>query len=192
MTESGGEALGVARSELTRRLTAITAHDWENPTPCSEWNLRQLVNHVVGLHHRIARLVRDGSRDEYVATREDDWLGIDYLAAWQQGVRALDDVINTAQSLETLVAYRVPLSLRDVIRLVAFDTTIHTWDVSRAIGFEEQLDGGLVEFALGFIDRVRNDPGLSFFAPEKGQLPPGASSQARLLHLAGREGISLP
>lgn len=70
MTEPAVDALGIARSELTPRLNAIATSDWEKATPCTEWNVRQLVNHVVGLHHRVARLVRGGSRDEYIANCE--------------------------------------------------------------------------------------------------------------------------
>jgi uncharacterized protein (TIGR03086 family) len=188
MTEPAVQALGVARSELLRRLDAIAARDWKDATPCSEWNLQQLVNHVVGLHHRVARLVRGGSREEYIATREDDWIGTDHIAAWHAGVRALDEAINKARSLDIPVAYRVPMSARKVIGLTAFDTAVHTWDVSRAIGFDEQLDAGLVEFALDLMNWIRSEPRLSaYFPPPKGQLPSGASSQARLLHLAGRE-----
>jgi uncharacterized protein (TIGR03086 family) len=188
MTEPAVQALGLARSELLRRLGAIATSEWENATPCSEWNLRQLVNHVVGLQHRFARLVCGGSRDEYIATREDDWIGADHLAAWHDGVRALDTALDAAESLDISVAYRVPMSARNAIGLTAFDTAVHTWDVSCAIGFDEQLDDGLVEFALGVMNWVRSEPRLStYFPPPKGQLPRGASSQARLLHLAGRE-----
>jgi uncharacterized protein (TIGR03083 family) len=113
MTEPAVQALGLARSELLKRLEAIAASDWENATPCSAWNLRQLVNHVVGVHHRIARLVCGGSVEEYVATREDDWIGVDHLAAWHGGVRALDTAIDATQSLDISVAYRVPMSARN-------------------------------------------------------------------------------
>ena len=188
MTGPAVEALGLARSELTRRLDAITMSDWEKATPCTEWHVRHLVNHVIGVHHRIARLIRGGSRDEYVATREDDWIGIDHIAAWHEGVRALDEAITNAQYLDIPVAYRIPMSARDVIGLTAFDTAVHTWDVSRAIGFDAQLDDGLVEFALGFMDWIRTEPLLeALFDSPKAHLPEGASTQARLLQLAGRE-----
>jgi uncharacterized protein (TIGR03086 family) len=188
MTEQAVEALGLARSELTRRLNAIATSDWEKATPCTEWTVRQLVNHVVGLHHRVARLVCGGSRDDYVATREDDWIGIDHTAAWHAGVRALDEAITNARSLDSPVAYRIPMSARDVIGLTAFDIAVHTWDVSRAIGFDEELADGLVEFALGFMDWIRTQPLLeALFDSPKGHLPEGASAQARLLQLAGRE-----
>ena len=188
MTEQAIEALGVARSELTKRLSAIADSDWEKSTPCTAWNVRQLVNHVVGVHHRVARLICGGSREEYVATREDDWIGIDHIAAWQEGVRALDEAIANAGSLDTRVAYRIPLSARDAVGLTAFDTAVHSWDVSRAIGFDEHLEDGLVKYALGFIEWIRSEPVLeALFASPKGDLPQGAAPQIRLLHLAGRE-----
>jgi len=188
MTGQAVEALHLARSELTRRLDAIASSDWEKATPCTEWNIRKLVNHVVGVHHRVARLVCGGTRDEYLATREDDWIGIDHMAAWHEGVRVLDEAIINTPSLDMPVAYRIPLSARDAVGLTAFDTAVHSWDVSRTIEFDETLDGGLVEYALRFIEWIRSEPLLgALFASPKGHLAEGASAQARLLHLAGRE-----
>ncbi|QLL06431.1 TIGR03086 family metal-binding protein [Mycobacterium vicinigordonae] len=187
MTDSALDALETARSQLTPRLKAINMAQWNNTTTCPEWNLRQLVNHVVGLHHRIARILRGGSREQFIATREDDWLGTDHIAAWQRGTNALDDAIGSLADLNTVVAYRVPLPARDAVGLVAFDTAIHIWDISRAIGFDERLDDALVEFALDFIEWVLNEPRLSFFTPPVGPPPSGAAPQGRLLYLAGRE-----
>jgi uncharacterized protein (TIGR03086 family) len=188
MTEPAVEALGLARSELTLRLNAVATSDWEKPTPCTEWTVRQLVNHVVGLQHRVARLVRGGSLDEYVATREDDWIGVDHIAAWHAGIRELDEAITNAPTLDVPVAYRIPMSARDVIGLTAFDIAVHTWDVSRATGVDAQLDDGLVEYALGFMEWVRTQPLLeALFDPPKDQRPEEAPAHVRLLLLAGRE-----
>ncbi|MEB4212012.1 TIGR03086 family metal-binding protein [Mycobacterium sp. 94-17] len=188
MTETAVDALGIARSELTPRLNAIATTDWDKATPCTEWNVRQLVNHVVGLHHRIAGLVSGGSRGEYIATREDDWIGSDHIAAWHEGIRALDEAINSAQSLDITVAYRVPLSARDAVGLTAFDTAVHTWDVSRAIGVGEQIDDGLADFALDFIRFLHSQPELATLFPFTEREPPeGATVQVRLLQLAGRD-----
>jgi uncharacterized protein (TIGR03086 family) len=187
MIEPAVEALGIARSELTRMLSAIADSDWEKTTPCTEWNVQQLVNHVVGLQHRVARLVCGGTRDEYVATRDDDWIGADHLAAWHAGVHALDEAIKKARSLDIPVAYRLPLSARDAIGLTAFDTAIHSWDVSRAIGFDEHLDGALVEFALGFLDWIRSEPVMAaLFGPPQNHGSERTTAQVRLLEMAGR------
>jgi len=111
-----------------------------------------------------------------------------HIAAWQQGIRALDEAITNVGSLDIPVAYRIPMSGRDVIGLTAFDTAVHSWDVSRAIGFDAQLDDGLVDFALGFMEWIRSEPLLSpLFGSPKEHLPQAASAQDRLLQLAGRK-----
>jgi len=38
-------ALDVARQEFGRRLRAVGPGDWDRPTPCAGWNVRDLVEH---------------------------------------------------------------------------------------------------------------------------------------------------
>ena len=45
------EAGGMAKLEFERFLALVTsfsAEDWEKPTPCTLWNVRQVVAHVTG------------------------------------------------------------------------------------------------------------------------------------------------
>ncbi|MDT5018084.1 MAG: hypothetical protein QOD39_4244 [Mycobacterium sp.] len=79
------EGLGIARVEFARRLAAVS--DWNAATPCGDWKVRQLVNHVVGQEYRFARSLSGGSLDEYVASRDDDFLGGDPQppGAWASG-----------------------------------------------------------------------------------------------------------
>lgn len=185
--QTAGEALRISRSELTTRLDLVTDSDWTTPTPCGEWNVRQLVNHVVGLHHRVAGLLRGGSREEYIETREDDWLGEDHMMAWRDGIRALDDAIAATADLDVAVAYRIPVTARDVIALTAFETAVHAWDVSRALHIDEHLDAGLVEFSLGFMRWLRNQPDLAIAFDTPGiELDGSDPPQTQLLLLAGR------
>jgi uncharacterized protein (TIGR03086 family) len=181
------DALAQARRELGRRLPALRPDDWPRPTPCTEWNTRQLVNHVVGVQFRVARLLAGGSKEVYVATREDDWLGRDHLAAWARAVTEFDASLAVLHSFDVGVDYRVPLTAREAIRLTAFDTAVHSWDISRAIGFDEDLDPQLTAFALEALEFFLSLPGLAaFFAAPQNDPPAEASDQTRLLHLAGR------
>ena len=187
VTEPVVVALGLARAELTRRLQALKSDDWPRPTPCTEWNTRELVSHVVGVQFRVARLLRGGSREDYVATREDDWLASDHLAAWDAAVSEFDSALRTLGSLDSTVDYRVPISARDAVRLAAFDTTVHAWDLSRAIGFDEVLGEEIAGFALeAFQALVQGSALAALFVPPKGEPPTDASPQERLLLMAGR------
>src|SRR5215510_7865061 len=61
------------------RVNAVRDDQWELPTPCSDWNVRELVNHVVGEDLWTGPLMR-GSTIEEVGDRFDgDLLGDDPL-----------------------------------------------------------------------------------------------------------------
>lgn len=180
-------ALDDARGELLRRLSALTHRDWQNSTPCTDWNTRQLVNHVIGVQFRVARLLAGGTQEVYVATREDDWLGRDHLTAWTQAVAELDSAIEALESLDVAVDYRVPVSARGLLRLTVLDTAVHSWDISRAIGFEEGLGDDVARFALLTMEEFIQEPALAaLFSPPAGEPPAAASDQELLLYLAGR------
>ena len=61
----------------TDRVRAVDPDQWEGPTPCTDWNVRALVNHVVGEDLWTGPLMR-GSTIEEVGDRLDgDLLGED-------------------------------------------------------------------------------------------------------------------
>jgi uncharacterized protein (TIGR03086 family) len=182
------DVLTICRQDFERRLCAVAQPDWVKPTPCSEWDVRLLVNHVVGQEFRIARLIRGGTVEEYAATRDDDFLGHDPLAAWDEGCRVCDDAITAADDLGRMVVYRLgPTPIRDLLRVRIFDMTVHTWDVSQAIGFDPMLADQTAQVALETIDGLLSDPRTAqFFGAPKGVLASDASAQELLLHLAGR------
>jgi uncharacterized protein (TIGR03083 family) len=68
VTEGIIDALAIARAEFERRLTAVTDDCWGRPTPCTEWNVRQLVNHIVSHEYRYAD-------EDRLSTRVDHFSG---------------------------------------------------------------------------------------------------------------------
>jgi uncharacterized protein (TIGR03086 family) len=115
MTEGIIDALAIARAEFERRLTAITDEDWGRPTPCAEWNVRQLVNHIVGHEYRCADSLATNSSGYYAASRDDDFLGDDPRGSWAGDVALLDEAIAGLDSLDTTISFLLPLPARDVL-----------------------------------------------------------------------------
>src|SRR3954454_215704 len=60
-------------------VTGIADRQWEAPTPCGDWDVREVLNHTVGgMQIFAAQLTgRDAGKDH-----EADWLGEDPLAAF--------------------------------------------------------------------------------------------------------------
>ncbi len=69
--------------ELTGRLVAgVKPDQWELPTACTEWNVRQLVDHLVSGQQLFARVLRGKPFEQAVAAVRsvEDRLGDDAAA----------------------------------------------------------------------------------------------------------------
>lgn len=137
------------------RVEAVAGDQWESPTPCSDWSVRDLVNHVVGEELWTVPLV-SGSTIAQVGNRfEGDVLGEDPVAVSR---RAADDAI-------AVVDQRVPSggkvhlsygdeSMAEYVHQLAADHLVHGWDLAAAIGADTTMDHDLVtEVSTWFADR---------------------------------------
>ena len=176
--------LGV--EEFGKRVARIGEADWSNPTPCTEWDVRALVNHLV-YEHRWAVPLLDGATIEDVGQRfEGDLLGDDPLGAWQDSLEAAQDAVSRVSLDRT-----VHLSFADVpagayLSQLGSDFVVHAWDLARGLGVDDRLDPAVVTDvharALDEIDALR----ASGMFGDQVDVPPDADEQTRLLALVGR------
>ncbi|MFD5519197.1 TIGR03086 family metal-binding protein [Streptomyces sp. NPDC127066] len=171
-----------------RRVHAIHDDQWEAPTPCTAWSVRDLVGHLVSEQAWVPALVRDGATVDAVGDSLDgDLLGPDPVGAWE----AVAGASRAAFAEPGALGRTVHLSFGDMqaddycAQLVT-DLTVHTWDLSRAIGADEQLPEDLLSFAVREVTPHAAELEKSglFAAPE--EPPPGADVQTKLLCLVGR------
>src|SRR4249920_2127886 len=57
------------------RVAAVDADQWSRPTPCSQWTVRELVNHVVGEDRWTAPLLEGQTIAEVGSSLDGDLLG---------------------------------------------------------------------------------------------------------------------
>ncbi|HEY0869487.1 MAG TPA: maleylpyruvate isomerase N-terminal domain-containing protein, partial [Acidothermaceae bacterium] len=66
------------------KVTAITPDRWLRATPCTDWSVRDVVNHVTSEHLWVPHLLR-GETIAQVGSRYDgDVLGDDPVYAWER------------------------------------------------------------------------------------------------------------
>jgi uncharacterized protein (TIGR03086 family) len=205
--DSEGGALGgddalidrflLSSAEFERRLRAVRPEHWSWPTPCTEWNVRQLVNHVTRGNLNYVALLRGGSAADFLRRRDEDALGEDPLAAYRAAARECAQAFGQAGALQRTVDYPLGrVAGRQALAVRTTDNTVHTWDLARAVGGDETLDSDLVAWINDHLVQIY--AGLSetptapdtthrFFAAPVGTAPAqAASGQARLLHVMGR------
>ena len=182
------ELLAVARAGFKRRLELVAADDWARPTPCTEWNVRQLVNHVVGSDLRYTDLLSGGRADDFTRRWEQETgsepvVGSDPVEDWVRSGAAFEAALREDGAMERVVDYpKGPLRGRELLENRLVDITIHTWDLSRAIDTDDTLHERLVRRCLSA--RVFQ-PRLGGDADPDGVL--GSDGlQRRLLRASGR------
>ncbi|MCA1704772.1 MAG: TIGR03086 family protein [Actinobacteria bacterium] len=186
----------LARAGADDVLGLIGAEDWGRSTPCIEWSVRDLVNHLVGSNRRHVALLRGGSEREFWRVRADERVvGDDPVADWSVSANSLDAAFAEAGAMERRIDYRLPTG-RALLRGRVFDVTVHTWDLAEAIGADSRVDERLVAACLAtplaaMLARGEGMPATEsheqLAAPPADPLPDSASDQERLLWLCGRK-----
>jgi len=99
---NGADALRRAGLEFGQRLELVTAHDWVRATPCDDWTVYDLVNHVVvGGNVRYTMILRGEPASRVLATHGVDALGSEPVAAFGSGMRQVTRGVRLAGSADT-------------------------------------------------------------------------------------------
>jgi len=184
MTLSG---LRRGMEEFDRRVRSVRPEQWANPTPCTEWDVRALVNHLV-TEQLWAPLLLDGATVEDIGDRFDgDQLGDEPVAAWASAAAAAREAFAAPGALRRSVELsygRRPA--QGYCQEMTMDLIVHAWDLARGIEADERLDPELVSDVLAFIEpQVEQLAGSGVFAPPVA-VSDDADAQSRLLALLGR------
>jgi uncharacterized protein (TIGR03086 family) len=165
-----------AADRFTARLDAVTDDQWDNPTPCTDWNVRQLVDHVLEIQRQIP---------EGLGTSVDD--GDNAQKRWSRVRDAALAALRQPGVLERTMPGRggeVPVEMALLPRLS--DLMLHTWDLARGTGGDEHVDPDSAAVVLEFLkpnDEILRSTGT--FGP-KVEPPPGADAGIELLCFSGR------
>ncbi|MET9263095.1 TIGR03086 family metal-binding protein [Amycolatopsis sp. NPDC004079] len=135
--------------ESTSELVAGVSR-WDAPTPCPEWTVRELVNHLV-LGHRLFTAVLRGEAGGSLDPRTSDALGDDPVAAYRDAVAGLLAAFRQPGVLER--TFEVPAGTVPgiaALRLRIVEELVHGWDLARATGQEPKFEDALVEREIAF------------------------------------------
>ncbi len=170
-----------------QRVEAIGPGDWDRPTPCTDWSVRDLVNHVVGEDRWTVPLIQGRTMADVGDSLDGDLLGDDpQSAAAQAAEEAVREVTATlTDDLRVQLSYGEEAGDEYVRQLVA-DHAIHAWDLAAAVGADRDLDPALVaEVAVWFADREDLYRQAGMIAPTVATADTGP--QAQLLAAFGRD-----
>ncbi|WP_338674006.1 TIGR03086 family metal-binding protein [Streptomyces sp. SCSIO 30461] len=174
---------------FTERVHAVRPDQWDRATPCAEWTVRDLVNHLTAEQLWVPLLVGAGRGTAEAGDAFDgDVLGAHPAVTWDRAASGAKAAFNMPGALDRTVelSYGERTAADYCAQMVA-DATVHTWDLSRAIGADEALPEALVEFTAREVAPYAAGPARSGLFATAVEPPPGADAQTELLCLLGRE-----
>ena len=141
-------------TELHRRAVENFAHkvhqvaddQWHQPTPCTDWDVHALVNHVVGEEWWVRPLAEGKTIEEVGSSFDGDLLGDDPVAAVAaasaEAADAMDARVPEAPILVHLSFGDTPIE-EYAMQMLA-DHLVHGWDLAAATGMDRAMDPELV------------------------------------------------
>jgi uncharacterized protein (TIGR03086 family) len=143
---------------------------WEAPSPCSEWDARGVVEHVIGFHDVLLLKPLHAK-----PTRPPD----DPIVRWSLTVDALFSALASPTALDE--------KRTSLLGVLTTEVLVHTWDLSKATGRDVTLDFDLCEIGLARAAANRERLAASDMFGASVPVAETASVQDRLLGLFGRD-----
>jgi uncharacterized protein (TIGR03086 family) len=180
------DQLSVVLDITGRLIGGVRDEQWADPTPCSEWSVRDLVSHVV-MGNRLFAGILAGTAPEGPPAAAPPPSGL--ARAYQDSAADLVAAFGQPGVLDRVVTVpfgTVPGSVALHLRIT--EILAHGWDVARATGQAADFPADVVEqelaFGAGALGRI--PPDRHPFTPSR---PVAADAPAidRLAALLGRE-----
>ena len=165
-------------------VKGVKDDQWSSPTPCEDWDARQLVRHVHGVIVK-ATAAADGTTS---APDEDgEAEDAELVASWEEAASSFRSAVAAADLSAEIDSGlgKQPLAL--LLTFPTFDLFLHGWDLGRATGQPVQIPDDVVEWIEGTMNQFLTDEmrGSETFGPQQ-PVPPGADATARLMAFTGR------
>jgi uncharacterized protein (TIGR03086 family) len=170
-SDTATEVLARGLDQMEALLRSVRQDDHGRPTPCSDWTVSDLVDHVVQAPSRFAMRVRGEQVDWAAPTPHAD----DPVAAYRENAAALRAALAEHPDAQPVSDWQCA------------EIAIHTWDLATALGRSTHtFDPEVAERGRAFMLAALNGDNRSpAFGPEM-QAPKGADAYARIAAFAGR------
>jgi uncharacterized protein (TIGR03086 family) len=168
------DQLADALERTGRIIAGIRDDQWHNPTPCTQWDVRAVADHLIKGNALFAGALGGGEFD----TKDYREVSARLLEAFRKP-GAVDGTV-------TVPFGTVPGEFALHLRLT--ELLMHGWDIARATGQKTDFPDEMVEQELQFGQRAIGmiPPDRSPFQPSK-PAPEGAPAIDRLAALLGRD-----
>ncbi|MFG1876713.1 TIGR03086 family metal-binding protein [Sphaerisporangium sp. NPDC049003] len=181
------ELHAIAMDEFGLRVAMINNDAWNAPTPCSEWSVRDLVNHLVVEQLWVPPLLAGRTVADVGDRFDGDQLGEDPVGRWTEASVGAQHALAEPGALdrEVHLSYGTVDARRYCMEMAA-DLAVHAWDLARGLGADDRVDPELMAEVYDYLSPMAGALAGSGMFGEPVPVPDDAGPQARTLALTGR------
>jgi uncharacterized protein (TIGR03086 family) len=140
-----------AQDVFAQVLVNVTADQQSLPTPCPEWDVSALIDHVIAGNRRVVERA-GGTAAPLPADR-----GVAHRTSAQVAQETFAEPGALTRVYELSIG-ELPGTV--FIELRTSDLLVHAWDLALATGQTTNLDPELAEYVLAFSKQMMSHPGL--------------------------------
>ena len=176
-----------ATARFSSLVHQIGDDQWSNPTPCTEWDVRALVNHLTYEARWVAPLL-EGKTIEDVGDKFDgDLLGDSPKASYDDALAGATAAVEQPGALEQTVHLSFgDTPAEEYLAQLTSDFLVHSWDLARGIDADDRLDADLVVWVDGMARPQAEMLAASGLFGQPVDVPDDADAETKLLALFGR------
>lgn len=182
------DAHAEALREFDTAVHRISSGQWVAPTPCAEWTVRDLVNHLVYEQLWVPHLLAGQTLEEVGDRYDGDVLGEGPVGRWEKAAAAA----RAAWTAPGATDRQVHLSYGEADAAdygwqMTLDLAVHAWDLATGIGAGQPISDEVADALLTMMGpQVEAWQGIGLFAPPV-PVPASAPAPDRLIGLVGRD-----
>jgi uncharacterized protein (TIGR03086 family) len=143
------EQLGRALAAVGELIGRVRPEQWAAPTPCSDWTVRRLVDHLIGMNLVFTALLAGETPPPRPAA---DHVDADPVGAYRDSAAGLLAAFSQPGVLDRV--YHGPLGAAtgaERLQIRLYDLLAHGWDLARATGQPVELPEDAAERSLKFV-----------------------------------------
>ena len=188
-TSDGPALMATAAAEAARVVAgAANTKTLEQPTPCTDWDLRTLLNHtILWTSYSAERRAHGESVAEDLMSKDfaaEPGYAQDYEAQINKAVQAWSDP-EAWEGDRNVMGSTVPAA--DIAAMLIAEMVLHGWDIAEATGQDYRCDDAVARNVLKTVEAqgelFRQYQGFAAIVP----VPAGATAFDRALALSGRD-----
>jgi len=165
-------------------ISTVQPEQWSTPTPCTDWTVRRLVDHLIGMNRVFAALLADEAPPQRRADHTED----DPVGAYRDSAAALRAAFDQPGVLEH--TFEGPLGAAtggERLQMRLYDLLAHGWDLGQATGSPLEVPDGLADQSLAFArTQLTKQARPGRFGPAQSAPRQASALERRLVAFLGR------